>query len=324
MSNLIQRQILGTTPTAPPISGFVSVWKTDNMGSPNDSGTNQIKLPLQNWGTYNFNVDWGDGSSNTITSYNQSEVTHTFPSAGTYTVTITGTINGFSFEGTWDPIYDRNKIISITNWGPVHLGNFTGFDYAFYFNRCSNLNLNAVSDVLNTSSITNMEGMLRYCTSLTSVNNINSWDVSNVIYMSQMFDNSPLFNSDISSWDVGNVNNMANMFSYAAAFNQNIGSWDVSNVQYLYAMFSYATAFNQNLGSWNVSNVLYFNDFMLGKTPSTFSASNLDAIYNGWSSRTVGSGKTISFGTAKYTSAGTAGRNILTSTYGWTITDGGI
>jgi len=89
-------------------------------------------------------------------------------------------------------------------------------------------------------------------------------------------------------------------------------------------MFNGATAFNQNIGSWNVENVQDFADFMLGKTDATFSTTNLNAIYNGWSTQAVQSSLTIDFGTAKYTSAATAGRLILTGTALWTITDGGL
>jgi hypothetical protein len=63
---------------------------------------------------------------------------------------------------------------------------------------------------------------------------------------------------------------------------------------------------------------------MDGKTDATFSKTNLNAIYNGWSTQAVQSSLDISFGTAEYTSAATAGRLILTGTALWTITDGGL
>jgi hypothetical protein len=68
---------------------------------------------------------------------------------------------------------------------------------------------------------------------------------------------------------------------------------------------------------------------MIGKTPATFSTTNLDSIYNGWSTKNPKTGITINFGTANYTtSGGQAGKDILTGStgsggYGWTITDGG-
>ena len=91
-------------------------------------------------------------------------------------------------------------------------------------------------------------------------------------------------------------------------------------------MFCLATAFNQNIGSWNISNVTSFTSFLLSKTPATFSIANLDAIYNGWSALpSVKPSIVITFGTAKYTAASTAGRAILTGApNNWAITDGGL
>jgi len=64
---------------------------------------------------------------------------------------------------------------------------------------------------------------------------------------------------------------------------------------------------------------------MLSKTPATFSTTNLNSIYTKWSFLSVQPNINISFGTAKYTAGGSAGRLVLTSApNNWTITDGGI
>jgi len=57
---------------------FTSTWKTDNVhpSSPYNTYTKKIKLYLVSSGTYNFIVDWGDGSESHITTWNQAEVTH--------------------------------------------------------------------------------------------------------------------------------------------------------------------------------------------------------------------------------------------------------
>ena len=70
-------------------------------------------------GTYNFTITWGDGESNLITTFNQSELTHTYNSPGMNTLNITGTIIGWNFNYNGDPL----KIIQISNWGPLMLKN---------------------------------------------------------------------------------------------------------------------------------------------------------------------------------------------------------
>lgn len=89
----------------------------------------------------------------------------------------------------------------------------------------------------------------------TSQNNISHWDVSNVVYMDEMFLGAKNFNADISNWDVGNVRSMWNMFSEATAFNQDISDWNVSNVEDMAGMFAGASDFNQDISDWDVSNV---------------------------------------------------------------------
>ena len=70
---------------------FVSTWKT---GSDNES----ITLPLPSGYEYNFTVDWGDTSTSQVTSHDDTDKTHTYATAGTYTVTISGTVEGMVFQ----------------------------------------------------------------------------------------------------------------------------------------------------------------------------------------------------------------------------------
>ena len=59
---------------------------------------------------------------------------------------------------------------------------------------------------------------------------INTWDVSNVTDMSDMFKNAINFNQPLNNWDVSNVAAMSSMFFGARNFNQPLNNWDVSNV----------------------------------------------------------------------------------------------
>jgi hypothetical protein len=170
---------------------------------------------------------------------------------------------------------------------------------------------------------------------------IDGWDINTVsnVSMQSMFQSAIVFNREVSSWNVSKVTTFASMFSEASIFNngdnlntnpitglQGINGWNINTVSgvSMSNMFAGASAFNRYISGWNISNVTNFTNFMLGKTPSTYSSTNLDAIYNGWIVNGVKPNISISFGTAKYTAAGTSGRNTLTSApNNWIIIDGG-
>ena len=244
--------IIGASP-APAAFAFTA--KTDNTGV---STSTQFQLPLTTSTGLNIVVDWGDASTSTITSHLDVNTKHGYPSAGTYSISITGTLPGFQFNNAGDKL----KILNISSWGVLDITTNSAF------RGCTNLT----------------------CTA-TDAPTITTTDLSFTFFT-------------------------------CTNFNGNIGNWDVSTVTNMVSMFQNATAFDQNLGSWDVANVTSFLQFLRGKTPATFSTANLDAIYNGWV--TVQSSIIITFGTAKYSAAGTAGRNYLTGTKLWTITDGGI
>lgn len=184
---------------------FISVWKTDNTTT-GSSNSNQVALPLESTGTYNFSVDWGDGTINQITSYNDPTVTHTYSTAGTYQLTITGTIKGFSFYNPNNGSYgDVRKILTIKQWGILNLGN-----NGYYFCGCNNLTITATD--LDLTGTTNLSYAFADCTSLTTVPSMNNWNTSNVISMDGMFTDAVSFNQDISNWDTSKVITMEFMF----------------------------------------------------------------------------------------------------------------
>ena len=233
-----------STPTLSAPNSFYSVWNTTKTSS-GSSSSNQVRLPLQSTGTYNFLVLWGDGNSDTITSWNQAAVTHTYASTGVYTIDITGTIEGWQFDNGGD----RLKIIEIQQWGDLRLGNSGS-----YFYGCFNLELTA-TDNLNLLGTTNLYLTFGDCGNLGNSGNMNGWDVSSVTSMTFMFHYASSFNQPIGNWSVSSVTDMVAMFNGATSFNQPIGNWDVSSVTDMGSMFRRATSFNQPISNWSVSSV---------------------------------------------------------------------
>ena len=223
------------------IGKFKSVWNTSKV-----EGDRNITLPLVNHTSslYDFVVDWGDGNTSTVNSWNSSNITHTYAEEGVYNVTIDGTIVGWSFNNTGD----RLKLIEISQWGNLRLGNADS-----YFYGASNLKITA-TDTLNTTGTITMYRAFRGCSSLTTVPNMNDWNMSNVTNMREMFQSATNFTQNISNWDTSGVTAMAGMFYNATAFNQDIGNWNTSSVDCTHEMFRGAISFNQPIGNWNTSS----------------------------------------------------------------------
>lgn len=161
-----------------------------------------------------------------------------------------------------------------------------------------------------TTAVTDMSSMFREAVAFNQ--NISGWDTGAVTNMSLMFNFASTFNQNISTWDTGAVTNMSAMFRDAAVFNQAIGIWDVSKVTDLSNMFNNADGFDQNLGAWQVTSATNFVDFMSNKSFTNFTATNLSAIYNGWTNYELQTQRSINFATIKYTSSATESRALLT------------
>ena len=62
-------------------------------------GTNSISIPMVSTGTYNYYIDWGDGTSSAqITNYADQNATHTYTTSGEYTIKLHGDLNQLKFK----------------------------------------------------------------------------------------------------------------------------------------------------------------------------------------------------------------------------------
>lgn len=161
-------------PGLTPMILSVDTTKTSSGSSPSTS----FKLPLTATGTYNFVVDWGDGTPpDTITDWLGEAVEHTYGASGIKTVTILGLCTEWSFNNAGD----RLKLLNVLQWGNT-------VSTALDFYGCANLTAISATDSPASLSLANL---FRGCTGL---------------------------NVDLSSLNVSEVLNLSNMFNGAANF----------------------------------------------------------------------------------------------------------
>jgi surface protein len=234
-----------------------------------------------------------------------------------------GTFNSGATSGTSNTNLNWTLPSTITSLGAL-------------FKECTNFNCDVRYDAVNgywdTSNITSLSQTFQNCQSFNQ--DISNWDVSSVTNFSSCFNNGNLnpamiFNAPLGSWTVSAGTNFNRMFysQSTRSWTQSLTGWVTTNMQNINSMF-YATAFDQDISGWNITNLTDAGTF-LANNNGAFSTANYDAILDsttGWPSQsTPQSGVTWGMGTTQYTAGGNAeaGRNILTGTYGWTITDGG-
>ena len=226
---------------------FKMTIKTDNAGT---SADDSFYLKLAN-GTTNMTVDWGDGSSDLITAWNQSELTHQYASPGTYQLSLDGAFYGFNFQYS-----DHLKVMSIDNWGNNAFGTMSRS-----FWGCSNL-IGTYTDIPNTSAVISFYQTFAYCTVF---NSPVEFDTSSAITMNGMFWLASAFNQPL-AFDTSKVTDMSGMFKSTTAFNQTI-NFDGSALITASAMFISAGGMN--------SPVTITNSTLLTNCSSMFGQMNL-------------------------------------------------
>ena len=276
---------------------FLTTWETTMVNQ-------TISIPVEVHSGGIFTIDWGDGSTTATVNSNGIQ-SHTYATADTYRVTMTGDLSRINLGGDGST---PALLHSINQWGDIK---WSTMNRAFYnantmtYNATDTPDLSQVTDMYrmftfafefngdistwNTSSVTSMSNMFSYASafnkdisdwdtsSVTSMSSmfinaiefnqdISTWNTSSVTSMSYMFYHADEFNGDISTWNTSSVLSMSNMFSYAGAFNKDISDWDTSSVTSMSSMFLSATEFNQDISTWDVSSVIHM--------PSMFNNAN--------------------------------------------------
>jgi hypothetical protein len=234
---------------------FIMLVKTDNPGT---SASDQFTIPTGPFvGSYNYDVDWGDGNTDTGLT---TSTTHTYASAGTYTIKISGTFPKIYFAN----VGDKEKLLEVQNWGTIL---WQRMDSSF--NGCTNMTITA-TDIPDFSALTNgtFDLMFPNCDALIG-GNLSNWDTSGFTRLASVFVDTSLFNADLSDWDVSNVTTFSNMFNKAVSFNNGgasgISNWNVSNGTTFSRMFQ-QSVFNQDISNWHTTSATNMSFMFLSNT----------------------------------------------------------
>ncbi len=187
---------------------------------------------------YDFVVDWGDGNTDVITSWNDPALSHTYASSQTWTIQIEGVCPNLSLGASGPETGDRSKVTSITQWGSVV---FTYLNNAF--NDCYNMTLTA-TDLPDFSSVTDIRWMFNECRSI--VTGAEGWDFSvmQTTSIRYLFDHCDKVNFDASGWNLTGITDMQGVFNFFQKFNNDISGWDTSLVTDMSYLFFFNNDFN--------------------------------------------------------------------------------
>ena len=186
-----------------------------------------------------FTVFWGDGSSQQL----KTSTVHTYTTAGIYTIIVRGPFNDRLFR-----INDSQKTLSVEQWGGFRLETLS-------FIGANSLDLSATIGIptIGSSGIpTNLSAAFSGCRALTTINNVSSWDVSNIYNLSNMFADCTNLTMNISSWDTSKATNMIGMFAYCKNINMDLSGWNVSKV-------TKCTSFSLDTPKWTLPKPNFTN-----------------------------------------------------------------
>ena len=148
-----------------------------------------------------------------------------------------------------------------------------------WFDGCKNLTTIEGIEYLNTENVTNMSGMFRDCSALTTLN-VSNFDTKNVTSMSEMFYGCyALTTLDVSHFDTKNVTDMSGMFSYCRALRTlDVSNFDTKNVTDMSMMFNNCEALTTlDVSKFDTKNVTDMGGmFSYCPTLTTLDVSNFD------------------------------------------------
>lgn len=158
-------------------------------------GDNTISIPMTSSGTYNYYIDWGDGTSSTqITTYNDANATHTYSEAKEYKIKLYGNLNRLLFQDT-----NIGKCLK-----EVTKCDLTFIDISSMFMNCSNLKYVPDDIFIKSFSITSAENVFRGCSNLNVISGELFTDSSEITTFNSAFRDSGLITIPTNLFDSNN------------------------------------------------------------------------------------------------------------------------
>jgi len=313
---------------------FVFKIDTRNIAT-GSSNSFSFRLPLNNNPTesaltaYDFTINWGDGDSNYINTWDDASLLHTYATEGIREISINGKLTSIYFNyGT-----ERLKIISIEDFGSVNLQ----ANQSNAFNRC--YNLASLPATGNLDFITNGNFMFSFC----SFPNFPNIDLPNLVNGNQMFYQNYDLLGVPSNMRLHNLEDGSNMFygirNSSLPEGMTLGKLINGDAMFRAGIGNATLPSTLTFASLQISTRMYLGPKVLN-IPNSISLPSLTNGLNMFYSSTLPTvdysnllirmnnenpNSNVSFhaGASKYNSSASSARAALVSR-GWTITDGGL
>ena len=170
--------------------------------------------------------------------------------------------------------YPNNSIeeVDVTNWDLNETKNVH-----WLFADSKSLKTIKWLETWDLSNVENMSQMFQNCSNLTWLD-LSNWNTSNVTDVSLMFYGCYNLESlEMDNWNTSNVINMWVMFYWCSGLNDlDLSSWDTKNVTRMEAMFYWCSGLNDlDLSSWDTKNVTRMESMF-------YWCSNLESLNLNW------------------------------------------
>ncbi len=232
----------------------------------------KMTIPLHP-GVVNMTVNWGDGTTDIITTYNQAELEHTYLADGIYQITLDGSFHSIYFNDSSNTYPHSAKVLSIDQWGGNEWQTLSRA-----FSGCLNM-VGSYTDTPNTSNAIEMDETFHSCALF---NGLVEFDMSSVTTIFRMFQGCTNFNQPI-NFTAPNLTYIQQTFSGCINFNQPVNITSGANTS-LYQTFYKCNNFNNSITLSNTSSVTTMGAMFYQCTnfnqPVTFDTTSVEDMSN--------------------------------------------